>query len=126
MRGHAAASRPVAARPGKELARAVGGETGARSAPAGQREEHHVPKRACLTSISVEGFRDIGQRTELPLNPGPGLVLVTGRNGSGKSSLAEAFAATFRALNAGVHEPYGGDLKQLVKDTEKLANALRR
>ncbi|WP_370323784.1 AAA family ATPase [Euzebya sp.] len=43
-----------------------------------------------LAGIAVEGFRGIGPRRELPLTPGPGLTLVVGRNGSGKSSFAEA------------------------------------
>ncbi len=44
---------------------------------------------AFLRSISVQGFRGVGPRTTLDLTPGPGLTLVVGRNGSGKSSLAE-------------------------------------
>lgn len=43
-----------------------------------------------LRSVVVEGFRGIGRETVLPLRPGPGLTLVMGRNGSGKSSFAEA------------------------------------
>jgi recombinational DNA repair ATPase RecF len=46
--------------------------------------------RAYLKAITVEGFRGIGPKVTLLLQPGPGLTLVTGRNGSGKSSLAEA------------------------------------
>jgi recombinational DNA repair ATPase RecF len=46
--------------------------------------------RVWLTGVRVEGFRGVAQAVELVLPPGPGLVLVTGRNGSGKSSLAEA------------------------------------
>ncbi|GGK46637.1 AAA family ATPase [Nocardia camponoti] len=49
-----------------------------------------------LRSIAVQGFRGIGPVATLRLNPGPGLTLVVGRNGSGKSSFAEAaeFALT--------------------------------
>src|SRR5690348_16043194 len=43
-----------------------------------------------LAAVHVEGFRGIGDPATLPLRPGPGLTLVTGRNGSGKSSFAEA------------------------------------
>ncbi|MFB9619136.1 AAA family ATPase [Brooklawnia cerclae] len=43
-----------------------------------------------LRSIEVEGFRGIGATTTLRLKPKPGLTIVAGRNGSGKSSLAEA------------------------------------
>ena len=45
---------------------------------------------AYLRSITVEGFRGIGRPAMLDLVPGPGLTLVIGRNGSGKSSFAEA------------------------------------
>ncbi|HSD25796.1 MAG TPA: AAA family ATPase, partial [Vicinamibacteria bacterium] len=44
---------------------------------------------AFLGSIAVEGFRGIGPAQTLELRPGPGLTLVVGRNGSGKSSFAE-------------------------------------
>ncbi|MGF0317149.1 AAA family ATPase [Nocardia fluminea] len=49
-----------------------------------------------LRSITVQGFRGVGPAATLRLNPGPGLTLVVGRNGSGKSSFAEAaeFALT--------------------------------
>lgn len=43
-----------------------------------------------LTSIKVEGFRGIGPACELPIAPKPGLTIVAGRNGSGKSSFSEA------------------------------------
>src|SRR5690606_9889363 len=45
---------------------------------------------AYLSSIKVEGFRGIGPQSKLELEPGPGLTVVAGRNGSGKSSFAEA------------------------------------
>jgi hypothetical protein len=74
-----------------ELARVAGGESVTVSVTStDRREDHAEAKRAYLTSITVQGFRGIGERTELTLKPGPGLTLVTGRNGSGKSSFAEA------------------------------------
>lgn len=54
------------------------------------------PLRAYVDSIRVEGFRGVGPGAELDLPPGPGLTVVVGRNGTGKSSFAEAleFALT--------------------------------
>ena len=53
-----------------------------------------VPERdaagAYLKSISVAGFRGIGPEARLDLHPAPGLVIVAGRNGSGKSTFSEA------------------------------------
>ena len=42
-----------------------------------------------LRSVTVEGFRGIGAPATLTLEPAPGLTVVVGRNGSGKSSFAE-------------------------------------
>jgi ABC-type Mn2+/Zn2+ transport system ATPase subunit len=50
---------------------------------------------AYLVSITVEGFRGIGGPQSISFNPGPGLTLVVGRNGSGKSSFAEAVEVLF-------------------------------
>ena len=47
------------------------------------------PPGVYLGAITVAGFRGIGPATTLPRHPGPGLTLVVGRNGSGKSSFAE-------------------------------------
>jgi recombinational DNA repair ATPase RecF len=63
-----------------------------------------APAVAYLRSISVEGFRGVGKEVTLELPPGPGLTLVIGRNGSGKSSFAEGLeyvltGATYRWLN---------------------------
>jgi recombinational DNA repair ATPase RecF len=49
-----------------------------------------APDPVFLKSITVEGFRGVGPRRTLDLNAWPGLTLVIGRNGSGKSSFAEA------------------------------------
>ena len=43
-----------------------------------------------LVSVTVEGFRGIGPAATLELAPRPGLTIVAGRNGSGKSSISEA------------------------------------
>ncbi|MFC7247611.1 AAA family ATPase [Catellatospora aurea] len=58
-----------------------------RPRPAGDaRRRTHV----YLEAITVTGFRGVGPQRTLPVRPGPGLTLVVGRNGSGKSSFAEA------------------------------------
>jgi len=71
-----------------ELERALGGEVLARPVPPDNQGRR--PELAYLESLEVGGFRGIGPRTRLPLSPGPGFTLVVGRNGSGKSSFAEA------------------------------------
>ncbi|MFC0506668.1 AAA family ATPase [Micromonospora costi] len=48
------------------------------------------PAQIWLSSITVAGFRGVGPERTLPIGPGPGITLVVGRNGSGKSSFAEA------------------------------------
>src|SRR5436190_584057 len=50
---------------------------------------------AYLTSLAVQGFRGIGPSQTLTFTPGPGLTIVIGRNGSGKSSFAEALEVLF-------------------------------
>ena len=51
--------------------------------------------RTYLKSIFVEGFRGIGEPASLPFDVGPGLTIVYGLNGSGKSSFAEALDILF-------------------------------
>jgi recombinational DNA repair ATPase RecF len=50
---------------------------------------------AFVTSLTVQGFRGIGPKQTLKFAPGPGLTIVIGRNGSGKSSFAEALEVLF-------------------------------
>lgn len=61
-----------------------------RTQPAVRSESNTRPARAYLTSIEVNGFRGIGAKATLPLAAESGLIIVAGRNGSGKSSFAEA------------------------------------
>jgi ABC-type hemin transport system ATPase subunit len=66
----------------------LGGKTPSR--PPTKPKEAESPVRAYVESITVEGFRGIGPKATLPLRGGPGLTLIVGRNGSGKSSFSEA------------------------------------
>jgi hypothetical protein len=59
-------------------------------AAAAEQPPTREPLGAYLKSITVEGFRGIGKKLTLDLPPGRGLTLVVGRNGSGKSSFADA------------------------------------
>ncbi|MFF0495555.1 AAA family ATPase [Nocardia aobensis] len=52
-----------------------------------------------LSTIRVRGFRGIGGEAVLRIAPGPGLTLVVGRNGSGKSSFAEAAELALTGVN---------------------------
>ncbi|MDB1088559.1 ATP-binding protein [Streptomyces sp. ACA25] len=54
-----------------------------------------------LQSVTVRGFRGIGPAAGLPLAPGPGLTLVIGREGAGKSSFAEGLEAALTGGHAG-------------------------
>lgn len=58
-----------------------------------------APSAVYLTAIEVEGFRGIGPSTTLWIDPGPGLTLVVGRNGSGKSSFSEALEMVLLGTN---------------------------
>ncbi|GAA1233150.1 ATP-binding protein [Prauserella halophila] len=53
-------------------------------------EDSPEPSGAFIESVTVSGFRGIGPQATLPLYPAPGLTIVAGRNGSGKSSFSEA------------------------------------
>ncbi|MCX4233796.1 AAA family ATPase [Streptomyces ortus] len=55
--------------------------------------------RIYLESVAVARFRGIGPRALLKLSPRPGVNLVVGRNGSGKSSIAEGIETAFTGVN---------------------------
>lgn len=65
----------------------AGGEADGSEEPADAKAQ--VPP-IFLQDITVEGFRGIGPESTLEISPGPGLTVVVGRNGSGKSSFSEA------------------------------------
>lgn len=70
-------------------------ESTSSSAPAAAPPATAAPtaSRVYLSEIEVRGFRGIGNTARLTIQPSPGLTLVIGRNGSGKSSFAEALEA---------------------------------
>jgi energy-coupling factor transporter ATP-binding protein EcfA2 len=57
------------------------------------------PARVYLEEIRVQSFRGIGPAARLQLQQGPGLTLVVGRNGSGKSSFAEGLELLLTGTN---------------------------
>ncbi len=71
-----------------------------------------TPAGAYLSSITVQGFRGIGPEATLKLQAGPGFTLVVGRNGSGKSSFADALEVLF----TGDSQRWAGRRAQVWKD----------
>ena len=59
-----------------------------------------TPAGAYLRRVSVAGFRGIGPRADLEVMPGPGLTLVVGANGTGKSSFAEGLEFLLTGQNS--------------------------
>lgn len=87
----AATNLVIAALLGEEdLAAVIGGAPPRQPQPPPAGTEGSEPIGTYLANIEVTGFRGIGQTATLNLVPSPGLTIVTGRNGSGKSSFAEA------------------------------------
>jgi recombinational DNA repair ATPase RecF len=80
-------------------------------------EPHAGPVQAAhgnvwLRSITVRGFRGVGPASRLEINPGPGLTLLVGRNGSGKSSFAEGIEAALTGKNERLQGKTADWLKQ--------------
>lgn len=73
-----------------ELADQLGGDAPAPERPKVETIDAPPALRAFVRSITVEGFRGIGRRATLEVNPYCGITVISGRNGSGKSSFAEA------------------------------------
>jgi energy-coupling factor transporter ATP-binding protein EcfA2 len=74
----------------EELAGQLGGDAPTPERPETRPTDASAPLRAFLRSITVSGFRGIGPRATLELNPYCGITVISGRNGCGKSSFAEA------------------------------------
>jgi energy-coupling factor transporter ATP-binding protein EcfA2 len=74
----------------ESLSGQLSGEAAGRPSTDPARVAAREPAGAYLQSLTVSGFRGIGEPATLLLQPGPGLTVVVGRNGSGKSSFAEA------------------------------------
>ena len=84
-----------------ELDHALAGKAEPRSVETVQPElELLHPPGAYVRSVSVQGFRGVGPAATLDLTPGPGLTLIVGRNGSGKSSFAEGLELLMTGLNS--------------------------
>jgi ABC-type lipoprotein export system ATPase subunit len=90
----------LAAADGDEQLNALlaGQPAAARRAPAAS-DSKAQPARVYLEQIVVKNFRGIAEPAKLPLEPGPGLTLVVGRNGSGKSSFAEGLELLLTGTN---------------------------
>ena len=74
---------------GKAVERVIAGGS-ADYAADGANGEQQRASSVYLHDVTVSGFRGIGPEVQLEIAPGPGLTVVVGRNGSGKSSFAEA------------------------------------
>jgi hypothetical protein len=94
----------------EELDEALDGTYSRPEAQGVEGDAETAPIAAFLKSISVAGFRGIGPEANVALHPVPGLVVIAGRNGSGKSSFAEALEVALTGDSAAAsvgHRPTG-------------------
>ncbi len=70
-------------------------------------QQHPAPIGAYLKSVKVAGFRGVGPAVTVRFHPGPGLTVIAGRNGSGKSSIAEALEMALTGRNYRWHKQSG-------------------
>lgn len=92
-----------------QLVAALGGAVPPRPTITPQQLTSNPVEGAYLTSIAVRSFRGIGPEAKLDLAPGPGLTVVHGGNGSGKSSFAE-----------GLEIALTGDAHRFTRGTSKV------
>jgi ABC-type transport system involved in cytochrome c biogenesis ATPase subunit len=93
-----ASDKKLSARARQLVLAAFDGEQRFAAVLGGERVDDRPPERSqvavappmFLSAIHVQGFRGIGPASTLALKPSAGLTVVTGGNGSGKSSFAEA------------------------------------
>ncbi len=81
------------------LETAIGSDLRARPEGSATNGRGSEPPGSYVKSMTVEGFRGIGPPATLELAPGPGLTLIVGRNGSGKSSFAEGLEMLLTGAN---------------------------
>ncbi|KXP11895.1 ATP-binding protein [Tsukamurella pseudospumae] len=90
------------------LAAQLGGDASPPQRAEPQTETGPPPLRAFVRSIAVEGFRGIGPRAVLEVNPHCGITVISGRNGSGKSSFAEALEYALTGTSYRWHDKKSG------------------
>lgn len=101
----------LAAMEGEEsVERVLSGKTPTGAAPRETDDDDRLPS-VYLESVTVCGFRGIGPEATIEIPPGPGLTVVIGRNGSGKSSFAEALEVVLTGENLRWSEKTGPWIK---------------
>lgn len=96
------------------------------------------PGSAYVASLAVSGFRGIGRRAQITFEVGPGLTVVYGANGSGKSSLAEGLEVLLTGKTArfdnrshewlrswsNIHQPKSGEVEARFASSHRLGDTV--